>query len=168
MYLWQAMKQADWPQFKQAMKDEINDHTSRGHWKLIKRTQLPKYASVLPAVWSMKCKRRIATREIYKWKARITVDGSKQCFGIDYDETYSPVVTWATTRFFLIQALLHNWHTQQLDFTLAYPQADVDRDLYMELPKGVTIPTVNAKDYVLNSSKISMVKNKLATFGICG
>jgi hypothetical protein len=61
MYLWQAMKQPDWPQFKQAMQHEIDDHTSRGHWKIIKRTLLPKGASVLPAVWSMKRKRRIAT-----------------------------------------------------------------------------------------------------------
>ena len=56
MYLWQAMKQPDWPHFRRAMQDEINDHTSRGHWKLIKRTQLPKHALVLPAVWSMKRK----------------------------------------------------------------------------------------------------------------
>ncbi len=98
MYLWQAMKQPDWPQFKQAMQHEINDHTSRGHWKLIKRKLLPKGASVLPAVgWSMKRKRRIVTREIYKWKAHITVDGSKQKYGVHYVETYSPVVTWATT-----------------------------------------------------------------------
>jgi hypothetical protein len=88
----------------------------------------------------MKRKRRISTREVYKWKARLTVDGSKQRYGIHYDETNSPVVTWATTRFFLIQSLLLGWHTQQLDFTLgAYPQADVDRPLYMEVPKGVQV-----------------------------
>jgi hypothetical protein len=154
MYLWQAMKQTDWPQFKQAMQDEINDHTSRAHWKLIGRTQLPKYASVLPAVWSMKRKRRIATREIYKWKAQMTVDGSKQRYGVHYDETYSPVVTWATTHFFLIQAILHGWHTGQLDFTLAYPQADVDHELYMELPKGIKVHgATHNSDYVLQLVK---------------
>jgi len=103
MYLWQAMKQPDWAQFKQAMQEEMNAHTINGHWKLIKRSHLPKGATVLPAVWSMKRKRRISTREVYKWKACLTVDGSKQKYGVHYDETYSPVVTWATTRFFLIQ-----------------------------------------------------------------
>jgi hypothetical protein len=103
IYLWQAMKQPDWAQFKQAMQEEVNPHTVNGHWKLIKQSHLPKGATVLPAIWSMKRKRRISTREVYKWKARLTVDGSKQKYGVHYDETYSPVVTWATTRFFLIQ-----------------------------------------------------------------
>ncbi len=87
MYLWQAMKQPDWMHFKQAMQDEVNAHTINGHWKLVKRSSLPKGATVLPAVWSMKRKRRISTREVYKWKARLTVDGSKQKYGIHYDET---------------------------------------------------------------------------------
>jgi len=155
MYLWQAMKQADWAQFRSAMQKEIDDHTNRGHWKIMKRSDVPKGATVLPAVWSMKRKRRIATREVYKWKARLTVDGSKQRYGIHYDETYSPVVTWATTRFFLIQSLLLGWHTQQLDFTLAYPQADVDRPLYMEIPKGVQVAgqRISTDTYVLQLIK---------------
>ena len=155
LYLWQAMRQADWPRFRSAMRKEIDDHTSRGHWKIIKRSDVPKRATLLPAVWSMKRKRRIATREVYKWKARLTVDGSKQRHGIHYDETYSPVVTWATTRFFLIQSLLLGWHTQQLDFTLAYPQADVDRPLYMEIPKGVQVAghPISSETYVLQLIK---------------
>jgi hypothetical protein len=155
MYLWQAMRQADWPQFRSAMQKEIDDHTSRGHWKIIKRSDIPKGATVLTAVWSMKRKRRISTREVYKWKARLTIDGSKQRYGIHYNETYSPVVTWATTRFFLIQSLLLGWHTQQLDFTLAYPQADVDRPLYMEIPKRLQVAgqPISTETYVLQLIK---------------
>jgi Reverse transcriptase (RNA-dependent DNA polymerase) len=37
---------------------------------------------------------------------------------------------------FLVQALLNNWHTKQLDFVLAYPQADVECDLYLGIPQG--------------------------------
>jgi hypothetical protein len=154
MYLWQAMREPDWPQFKKAMQDEIDTHTKMGHWKIMKRSDLPKGASVLPAVWSMKCKRRIETREVYKWKARITVDGSKQRYKLHYDETYSPVVTWAATRFFLIQSILHSWYTRQLDFLLAYPQADIERELYMEIPKGITTPSgTRTSDYVLKLIK---------------
>ncbi len=50
MYLWQAMRQADWPQFRSAMQKEIDDHMSRGHWKIIQRSDVPKGATVLPAV----------------------------------------------------------------------------------------------------------------------
>jgi hypothetical protein len=83
----------------------------------------------------MKRKRRIATREVYKWKARLNVDSSKQKPGVHFDETYFPVVAWPTTCFFLIQALINKWKTKQLDFVLAYLQAPVERELYMEIPK---------------------------------
>ncbi len=69
--------------------------------------------------------------------------------GIHYDQTYSPVVAWPTTRFSLIQPLLKGWHTKQLDFVQAFPQAKVERVLYMEIPKGVDISGANRKDYVL-------------------
>ncbi len=154
MYLWQAMKEPDWPQFKKAMQEEIDAHTKMGHWEIVKRSELPAGASILPAVWSLKRKRRIQTRKVYKWKARITVDGSRQKYGIHYDQTYSPVVTWATTRFFLIQSILLKWHSRQLDFVLPYPQADVERELYMEVPKMVTTPPgTRTKDYVLKLTK---------------
>jgi hypothetical protein len=31
LYLWQAMKEPDWPQFKAAMQHEINKHQKNGH-----------------------------------------------------------------------------------------------------------------------------------------
>jgi hypothetical protein len=101
----------------------------------------------------MKRKRRIAIREVYKWKARLTVDGSKQKYGIHYDETYSPVVQWSSTRFFLIQALLNNWYTHQIDFFLANAQAPVERELYMEIPTGLNLEGADCKDYVLKLLK---------------
>jgi len=139
LYLWQAMKEPDWPQFKAAMQHEIEDHQNNRHWEIVLHSTIPKHTPILPTVWSMKRKRRITTREVYKWKARLTIDGSKQKYGLHYDQTYSPVVTWPTTRFFLIQSVLHNWYSKQLDFLLAYTQAPVERELYMEVPKGVTV-----------------------------
>jgi hypothetical protein len=86
--------------------------------------------------------------------AQISIDGSKQVYSIHYEETYSPVVAWVTTRFFLIQSILNNWHTRQLDFVMAFPQT-VERELYMEILKGVkekdpeSFTVVHCKDYVL-------------------
>jgi hypothetical protein len=154
MYLWQAMKEPDWPQFKAAMQKEIQDHTENENWEIVRCSDIPRNTPILPTVWSMKRKRRISTREIYKWKARLTIDGSKQKYGLHYNETYSPVVTWATTCFFLIQSILHRWHSRQLDFILAYTQAPVERELYMEIPKGVTMAgTLDRTKYALRLLK---------------
>jgi Reverse transcriptase (RNA-dependent DNA polymerase) len=93
----------------------------------------------LPCVWSMRRKRRILDGTIYKWKARLNVDGGKQIRGVDYWETYAPVATWTTIRVVLIMAIKEKWCIKQLDFVQAYPQAPVETELYIELPKGFVV-----------------------------
>ncbi|KAI2494579.1 hypothetical protein MHU86_19949 [Fragilaria crotonensis] len=138
MYLHEAMRQPDWPQFQQAMRDEVMAHENRRHWKLVRREAIPAGIAVLPSVWSMKRKRRIATREVYKWKARLNAHGGRQVQGVNYWETYAPVVHWLSIRLHLILALINKHHTRQIDFVLAYPQADAECEIYMEIPQGFT------------------------------
>jgi hypothetical protein len=56
---------------------QVQAHESNGHWELVDRKDIPGGMPVLPSVWSMKRKRRIDTREVYKWKARLTVHGGQ-------------------------------------------------------------------------------------------
>eukprot|EP00980_Cylindrotheca_fusiformis_P004617 scaffold983_cov82-Cylindrotheca_fusiformis.AAC.1 len=49
---------------------------------------------------------------------------------------------------------LNNWHTTQIDYVLAFPQAPVDREIYMHIPKGFKIDQGNTQDYVLKLHKI--------------
>jgi hypothetical protein len=50
---------------------------------------------------------------------------------------YAPVVTWFSIRLLLVLSILNNWHTRQVDFVLAYTQADIKFNMYMELPMGI-------------------------------
>ena len=101
----------------------------------------------------MRRKRRIATQEVYKWKARLNIDSSKQTKGVNYWETYAPVASWPSIRLLLIHALLHGWHTKQIDFVQSYTQADIETDLYMEIPKGFHIEGEDPKDFILKLHK---------------
>jgi hypothetical protein len=136
MYMDQAMKEPDSEQFQLAMLKEVKAHTDNGHWTIVRRDAVPDGVDILPAVWAMRRKRRIMTGEPYKWKARLNVHGGKQVHGINYWETYAPVIAWTTIRLYLIMALLNKKKTRQIDFVLAYPQADIECDLYMEIPRG--------------------------------
>ena len=137
MYLHEAMKEPDAQQFKEAMIKEVNEHTENGHWEVVPRSTVPEGVKVLPAVWSMKRKRRISTREIYKYKARLNIGGHKQEHGVHYWETYSPVVRWTTIRLMLILSLVFGWSTRQIDFVMAYPQANISTgNVYIDIPKG--------------------------------
>ena len=59
-------------------------------------------------------------------------------FGENYWDTYAPVVTWASVRLLLIIAKIHNPDSKTIDFVLAFPQADLDVPVYMELPVGLS------------------------------
>jgi Reverse transcriptase (RNA-dependent DNA polymerase) len=87
----------------------------------------------------MRRKRRIDTCAIYKWKARLTIHGGKQEHGINYWETFSPVVRWSTICLTFILAIKYQWATRLLDFVLAYPQAPVEYDLYLADTNSTTI-----------------------------
>jgi hypothetical protein len=111
MYLHEAMKQPDREQLLKAMDEEIEVHHKGKHWKLVPRSKIPKDKLILPAVWTMKCKQHINTREIYKWKVQLTIDGSHQHYGLHYWETYASVVTWPAIQFYLTLTLLKGWYT---------------------------------------------------------
>jgi Reverse transcriptase (RNA-dependent DNA polymerase) len=107
MYMDQALREPDGEQFLKAMVDEVAAHTDNDHWEVVSRSLVPKGTKVLPAVWAMRRKRRLATGEPYKWKARLNVHGGKQEHGVNYWETYAPVIAWDTIRLFLVLALLN-------------------------------------------------------------
>ena len=153
MYLHQAMKEKDKDQFIMAMRKEIKDQSDNGNFSIIHRSQLPEGKRVLKTVWQMRRKRDIKTRAIKKYKARLNVDGSRMRRGVDYDETYSPVATWRTIRLLMTLSALHGWHTRQLDYVLAFPQAPMERELYMEIPKGFDIDQGKTDDFILKLNK---------------
>ena len=121
LYFHQAMRQDDKPLFVEAVVKEINDHIDRKHWELIPKSEVPANVEVLPAVWSMKRKRDLVTWKPSKHKARLNIHGGKQELGVNYFDTYSPVVGWLTVCFLFLLVLLLNWSTHQIDFILAFP-----------------------------------------------
>ena len=101
----------------------------------------------------MRRKHNLTTNEITKYKARLNVHGGMQTYGLNYLETYAPVVTWFSIRLLIITALLQNWSIRQVDFVMAYTQAPIENDMYMALPAGISTSFGNKKDYVLKLKK---------------
>ena len=153
MYLQQALRQPDASQFVDAVIQEVNGHVDNKHWTLIKRSEVPKDADVVPSVWSMRRKRDITTNEIKKYKARLNLHGGKQVFGMNYYETYAPVVTWFAIRLLIVIGIIFGWALRQVDFVMAYPQAPIECDMYMELPQGIRTSEGESKDHVLKLLK---------------
>ncbi len=158
MYHDQAMREPDRNKIVEAMQKERTAHYKKGTSKLIKKDSMPSGVPLLSSLWQMKRKRKPSTGEISKYKARLNVNGKEQIQGVHYEETYAPVVGWATIRFFMTYAIINNWHTRQLDFVLAFPQADIERELYMKLATGFSIEGIELteeekKEHVLKLGK---------------
>jgi Reverse transcriptase (RNA-dependent DNA polymerase) len=164
----QALKQPDRKQFIEAMVKEIKAHTDGGNWKIVHWSKVPKGHQILPAVWAMRRKRRIDTREVYKWKACINIHDGKQTKGVNYWDTYAPVATWSSIRIIMNMAAIYGWVTRQLDFVLAFPQAPVETDLYMEIPSGFVVDgeIFTQPTMCWSWSTICMERNKQEGFGI--
>jgi hypothetical protein len=77
-----------------------------------------------------------------------------QTWGQNYWETYAPVVNWASVCLILAIAKIHGLLSKSIDFVLAFPQADLEVPVYMELPIGFDAPNgENYKFYVLRLNK---------------
>jgi hypothetical protein len=190
MYYDQAMWAPDKQNFIEAIVKEVNDHITSKHWILIPMSQVPKGVKVLDSVWSMKRKRDIKTRQVYKHKARLNVHGGQQEFAINFFETFSPVVNWFSVPLIFTLSLLIGWNTKQVDFVLAYPQAPIEFDMYMHLPKGIQMANGNRNTHVLKLLKnvygqkqggrvwnkhitsglvkIGFVQRRCDIYGVCG
>lgn len=78
---------------------------------------------------------RIASRHV--WLAK----GFKQRYGIDYDDTFSPVVKPATICLVLSLAVSRGWCLRQLDVHNAFLHGFLDEEVYMKQPPGYSDPS---------------------------
>ena len=137
MTLQQALNKPDCEKFIEAMEAKVESHVKRNHWKIVtcqQMCQLGYKENVIMAVWSMKQKRN-PLGKVIKHKVRLCAHGGQTKQGVHYDTTYSPVVAWSTIHLMLILSIIHGWHTHQINFVLAFPQADIKIDVYMEVPR---------------------------------
>ncbi len=95
----------------------------------------PQEKKVLKCRWIYVIKKNLDQE---KFKARLVVGGHKQTFGIDYEETFAPVVKCQSIRILLALATVHDWEVYQMDFVTAFLNATLSEEIYMEQPPGYT------------------------------
>ena len=134
----EMLKQPDSKSFVEAMLKEVNDHEERHHWEVVPRSQKPQNVKSILSIWSFKRKRHPDGR-LNKHKARLCAHWGMQTWGVNYWETYAPTVNWISVRFLLILAQILDLDTRAIDYVLAFPHADLEVPVYMELPAGMEI-----------------------------
>ena len=122
------------PHWRRAMEEEhaalIENHT----WDLVPR---PAKANVVTGKWIFKHKFH-ADGSLDRYKARWVLRGFTQRPGVDYDETFSPVVKPATVRTVITLAHSRDWPIHQLDVKNTFLHGVLSETVYCSQPTGFT------------------------------
>jgi hypothetical protein len=120
---------------------------------------IPPGTKTIQTIWSFKQK-RYPNGTLNKHKARLCAYGGMQQWGVSYWETYSPVVNMLIVRLLLALCNIHGLESKSIDFILAFPQADLKFDIWMESLMGIV---VSGKD---NESRAYVLKLKNGSYGL--
>ncbi|KAD3641863.1 hypothetical protein E3N88_31087 [Mikania micrantha] len=99
----------------------------------------PKVVKPVGYKWAF-VRKRNENNEVIRYKARLVAQGFSQRPGIDYDETYSPVMDAITFRYLISLAVSKNLEMHLMDVVTAYLYGSLDSDIYMKVPEGFKIP----------------------------
>lgn len=129
------------------MRDEYEALVHNNTWTLVPR---PPGVNIVTGKWVFKHKFH-ADGSLARHKARWVVRGYSQQPGIDYDETFSPVVKPATIRVVLSLAISRGWPIHQLDVKNAFLHGNLEETVYCQQPSGFIDPV--HPDYVCHLHK---------------
>ena len=124
-----------------AFQKEFLSQIANKSWKLIPRSEVPSECIILPHKWVGKYKPGYGTpgEPDYvepRFKGRLTVVGSYQKYGVDFEETYAPVPRLESVRAALSEMAVHDLNMITFDIATAFLNATVDKPIYMTQPEG--------------------------------
>ena len=128
------MKSPNKEKWEDAKKDE-KSLQKNDVWELVK---LPNGRKTVGSKWVFKEKIG-ADGSIEHYKARLVAQGYSQQRGLDYDETFSPVVRTESVCALIALAAKNNMILHHLDVTTAFLNGTLDEEIYMKQPEGFEI-----------------------------
>ncbi|KFK44388.1 hypothetical protein AALP_AA1G251100, partial [Arabis alpina] len=126
----QALKDERW---RKAMGLEYNAQLDNHSWDLVPPP--PPQVTRVGCKWIF-TKKYNSDGSLNRHKARLVAQGYNQRPGIDYAETFSPVIKSTTIRLVLGVAVGRSWPIKQLDVNNAFLQGTLTDEVYMNQPPG--------------------------------
>ena len=102
-------------------------------------SSLPAGSQLLTAKWVFK-RKRDDSGAVVRYKARLVARGFRQRDGIDYDETFAPVIYYKSLRVLLGRAAVLGLELKLMDAVTAFLNAKLDKVIHLAVPGGFTVP----------------------------
>jgi hypothetical protein len=123
------------PKWRSAMSDELTALMRHHTWDLVPP---PTHCKPVGCKWVFKVKRK-PDGSVDRFKAHLVAKGFHQRPGLDYKETFSPVVKPATIRTVLTISMMKGWSLRQLDVNNAFLHRKLHEMVYMFNPLALKI-----------------------------
>ena len=127
----------DWEKWKEAIQVELNCLAKREVFRPVVPT--PENVKPVGYRWVF-VRKRNENNEIVRYKARLVAQGFSQRPGIDYEETYSPVMDAITFRYLIQLVVSEGLEMHLMDVVTTYLYGSIDSDIYMKIPEGFPLP----------------------------
>ena len=123
-----ALQRSDSEAWLGAMRSEMESMEINNVWTLV---DPPEGIKPIGCKWIFKRKRG-ADGKVETYKARLVAKGYRQRYGIDYDETFSPVAMLKSIRIMLALAAYFDYEIWQMDVRTAFLNGELEEEVYIE------------------------------------
>ena len=137
----EALSSHDKSKWEEAMEREMH---SNEVWEQV---EPPLERKIVGSKWIFR-KKMDANGTVNRYKARLVAQGCSQRFGLDYEETFSPVVCFESVRSVVALGAQHKFQLHQMDVTTAFLHGELSEEVYMEQPEGYTLCPAKSTWYV--------------------
>lgn len=144
----EAMTSTERDLWKKAADEEIRSHQENNTWTVM---PLPPNRVSIPSGWNFKIKTD-KDGQPKRRKARFFAKGYRQIKGIDFQESFAPVVRYDSLRVLMAIAAMQDLELVQLDVATAFLNGDIDEEIYITQPEGYIIPGRETEVCKLNKS----------------
>jgi len=146
----EAVTSADAYHWREAIKAELDALNRNRTWEFVDRQSIPLDRQPIGCRWIFKRKFG-PDGSITRFKARLVAKGYAQQLGIDYHETFAPVVKLSSIRAILSIGAALRLVIHQMDVKSAFLNGDLDEEIFMNVPEGIDGNTDNIVCRLLRS-----------------
>ena len=122
-------------EWTKAMQSEMKSLNENQVWELV---ELPKGRKAIGCKWIFKTKID-GDGNIERYKARLVAQGYSQKFGVDYDQTFSPVVSFESIRSIAAIAAKNGLKLHQMDVKTAFLNGELSEEIFLKQPEGFIV-----------------------------
>jgi hypothetical protein len=119
--------------WKEAIEKELNKMTKRGVWEVIDEKDVPNDRLCIKNKWIFKAKRNGVFR------SRLVACGYSQVSGVDFTDSFAPVINDVSFRLMLISKLVWDMTSTVIDIETSFLHGNLDKEIYMDVPMGLSI-----------------------------